>query len=1540
MMRRIAALLLLLAASFTLKAAPAAVFDEQFANATVGDNQVPPGWAAYRGGPAPTPLKVLRAGDRKVVLVSDDCDKSETGLTRRLDVAGGKFYQATVFAKEVVNRSTAGAYVQMRFFPSNEFRQVPVNGGNRPTIIAMEAPQGTTSMMVYIYTHFGPKPAFTVERVLLQSDDQAFAPPPPPAKAGNIIALGDLGKQKIESRNLCIDTDLVKGGKPQAKIAIDARHKVLAEKINDAIFAKTGTRLPIVSDEPYRDLKTLEDNLILIGNRDTNQAINKLYMLHYTLLDAVNPGKNGLEVRSLHTPFNTGKNVIFAGASDSAGEIAAVDKLIEKINALPKGKDLKLGYLIDIKLGDGKVVPDTADKTRIWEESKGYGFKGTFGWNLLAKNLALFYMTGDTKHAAEFLRLAFPTPAVVKELTTRDDEAYEKPEDPLVYPYHYRSLQMVLYWDLVEEHPFFTEEQRMAVTRKLYEQLNRYQTGSWGIFKSITGPRMQTGDRHAAWEIFSLYGIGRYIDTHYPCVDSREALRCAEWGFAALDKHMAMGAGSFFWFNTFMDPAIGYMTLSDCFRYKDGPVARAYGEALIGLSDGSADWSTGSTAIGMLTRLAYLNSDQAFIDQFRMLGFNENEFRLGQSWWPPKPYPHDIYRDQAGKWFKPAFKAEEMSCFKSKPASIPFDHLAQYLSYRQNSDTSGDFMLLDTKYESGRNPFHNYALINFRLNSESLLRGHHNQLALYCNGIASGRDSFFTDLTGFGRVGLTSFVDGTVPDFNDHDWRRVWILRENSYLLAVDEVVPRSDMSQSVIENQFETVAGSSMKPNSFGEYEIAPREKVNTRSPDVYVFYNEQQLLDAAVAKDKYYSNFLRAAGFPKLQIGDTIEIPFELKKAQKARTTLTLVGHNSGRGNVEISLDGKVIVPKLNHQTADYELQKIDLGVLELAKGPHNVTVRALDRSGAGDLIVSMGGLMVAAPNYKPQAAGLVLSCSAPATQEQSRVTASSGSSGMANKFIMIRPVKAGEKIRFVSALRPGAAGESASTAREGNKVALRLPHPAILSYEADGGLLLTESNHLWGRNIKSVAGLFEAAAPVTFDYDAASGKLVIRHADGKIEELDKKGFALPSEADLAKEVARIIAARPAPPVTALDAPKLKEAWTDKAGGYVSELAAVTIGGKGYILYATGNSAVLLELNGKKVREFQAAAPVGAALYWPEANLIVLGCKDEKVIAYTPEGVKKWDFTSEMDKELVESGKFYWFKEPIPGIHMLKTATLDPGKSRLFIGSAGTMEVLDENGKLLSRTWQTWGAVSNAELVPASGGRPTELLTYRFMGGDPTVYGMVGDGKGGVRQIGRGMSVDIKGGSMGRFGFSMIGRFGMRAAELKKGDGVVLVTDYNGAHNRLNIRSLDGKIIHEADLGPGFVAAGLGAGNYGKGATISRNIRGLEVIDRSGNGDKEIVIAFNRKFVAGFDDKLNCKWMTTLPDNPSVLRTVPGTNGDRLAVGLFDGQVLLLDGGGKIAGQGVVSGVPVAMTVIDGELVIGTDNGELKALGVPKRQ
>ena len=144
----------------------------------------------------------------------------------------------------------------------------------------------------------------------------------------------------------------------------------------------------------------------------------------------------------------------------------AVTKLAAKLAALPAGKTLQLGHVADITLSPDWKVPEDVKDMSIYERSRGYGDVGYFGWNSLAKNLAAYYMTGEKRFAKEFLRLAFPKDqAMQDELFKRDGEAYRDRSDPIVRIYHYCGSYMILFWELVEEDPVWTPEERLMVTR-------------------------------------------------------------------------------------------------------------------------------------------------------------------------------------------------------------------------------------------------------------------------------------------------------------------------------------------------------------------------------------------------------------------------------------------------------------------------------------------------------------------------------------------------------------------------------------------------------------------------------------------------------------------------------------------------------------------------------------------------------------------------------------------------------------------------------------------------------------------------------------------------------------------------------------------------------------------------------------------------------------------------------------------------------------------------------------------------------------------
>ena len=122
----------------------------------------------------------------------------------------------------------------------------------------------------------------------------------------------------------------------------------------------------------------------------------------------------------------------------------------------------------------------------------------------------------------------------------------------------------------------------------------------------------------------------------------------------------------------------------------------------------------------------------------------------------------------------------------------------------------------------------------------------------------------------------------------------------------------------------------------------------------------------------------------------------------------------------------------------------------------------------------------------------------------------------------------------------------------------------------------------------------------------------------------------------------------------------------------------------------------------------------------WWDEPQLLLAGCADEKVIAFDREGQRKWVFTSEMDPAVYEAAKTYWFKSAPghEGIHGLYTGAFDEGKSRCFVGSACTLEILDETGKLVKRTPVFWGPCWKFLLVAGrDGGR--NLLVAQWPNG-----------------------------------------------------------------------------------------------------------------------------------------------------------------------------------------------------------------------------
>ncbi|MGD9496680.1 MAG: PQQ-binding-like beta-propeller repeat protein [Armatimonadota bacterium] len=301
------------------------------------------------------------------------------------------------------------------------------------------------------------------------------------------------------ARDLCLQTALVRDGQPAAVIVTSSReptYRAIAEQVRDRIAAITGVALPVVDAEAVTTDEVLTDrNAIALGNLVTSRFVETLYHQWFTICDRFYPGVGGYEVRSLHDPYGTGRNVILLGGSDLDGVRSAAEALCAGLEGGPGA--LSVGRLMEIVLPEDRLPPPRGfnawcdPRLRIvrWAPS------GPMGWSLAAKHAMIYYWSGDEQYARSFRDLA---------LSTNQFSGLD----------HYSSHCNALIWDLIEESPVFSDEDRVAINRKLFEH-TRTADSAADIERILERDGMML-DRHSSMRAIVALTEARFFGTHWP----------------------------------------------------------------------------------------------------------------------------------------------------------------------------------------------------------------------------------------------------------------------------------------------------------------------------------------------------------------------------------------------------------------------------------------------------------------------------------------------------------------------------------------------------------------------------------------------------------------------------------------------------------------------------------------------------------------------------------------------------------------------------------------------------------------------------------------------------------------------------------------------------------------------------------------------------------------------------------------------------------------------------------------------------------------
>ncbi len=1089
--------------------------------------------------------------------------------------------------------------------------------------------------------------------------------------------------------------------------------------------------------------------------------------------------------------------MVFLGSSDTAGIGKAAAAFTRRLAGMPKEPSLTLPRLMELELGEGIAIPPDLRAFETWEASAGYGSVGYFGWNSISKRMAMYYMTGDEFHAREVIRLAFPDEQAKAELDEIDGERIENKDAPLSGPYHYNAHLMILFWDLIEESPVFTDEERLRVTRAFAHQLDHP-----GIRSAYTGPYAsapnQVGSRHGQWTAISLYCLGRYFakdygDPIWPVCEQNGANH-----FASLHEHAWVSGenDNLFWYDTAIAPIFTYMLLSgDRVPMENGIAAQLLRGLEILASGKDGDWALQYASLGFLHKAAWLTRDGRWLTYRNRTGVDTALFRLGQSYWPGddlQPVPPD---GMAGAW---QINPMPEPMWKWRNNGFPLDESFLFMSYRNRADAAGDFILLDGFNGASRNPYHTFAILALRQDGATLLEGYLNQLRTRADGLTERTIAMDAALRDHHVLGDTVVAIGEVPDMPYTGWRRALLHRQGRHSVVIDELTPRIDTENLEVQLLWETRGGNW----------LADPERPNQMRLD--------RPLDAP-----------------------TPRVP--------AVCTAS---------DVDILRDG-------SQATMQY-----------------------------------------------------------------------------------FGPARAGEKQYFFSLVTgiPAETNPEVACLRLADNAAMLLePGPALVTAGAYAGIeaefAVMSTDHFYGKAVTRLAlpeqtPFFKSDEPMDIDWDFVRGKMTLIFSARPGEEPQIRPAPLPQQTPSALhawlaallEQARARSARVAESAhheeTTLDA--LPVTVTKTGDDAIVALAAVPEPESVRLYAGEGQTIHALNLNGEMLASFAADGPIRMLHWWAEPQLLLAGCADEKVIAFDRDGNRKWVFVSEMDPAVYRAAKTYWFKSARghEGIHGLYSGPFIDGRPMAFVGSACTLEILDEAGQLVRRMPQFWGKVSVMKLIPGRDGSHTLLAARRFNG--TNTLGIVNSVA--LDPDRRGF-YSVPEGHTHVPGWSAMNREHIFFEDFD-GDGErEVMTEINGVWNRVTVWRPDGTAEYDASFGPGKSIPYV-------------NMRGIDIGDLTGDGIPDIAVVTVDRLVVALTGTCEKLWSKRLDFLPTVLACITPEGGTSpwIIIGGEGGAVLVLDAEGTPLRSGQLSDTPSKTLALPQEhaIAFGTADGQVAVAGI----
>ena len=1348
----------------------------------------------------------------------------------------------------------------------------------------------------------------------------ALTAAPPPAVPPPI----DVVKQ------LCAATPLVAGDGTTVRICCpQGRYEESAKLLRQAIRMKTQISVPRVGDAPPVDGPLLTTHTILLGNRSTNRLLSVLYDHHFALVDLRYPGTGGYVVRSLHNPFGNGCNAIILGGSDDAGVAAAAHKLAERIKTLPDA-NAAFGWILDVRLGTEVALPQCVREVRIeelpsirfWSASRGYDGPFFFGWNFVSKAMALYALTGDERWGRQVMKLAYPDAETVARLDkVRGVAPLATIRNPIEGKGHYDMHYMILYWDLIEESPVFTDAQRLRITRSLAKQLDCLGGGRPYVW---TGPNKTCpGDRHGLWHATCLYCLARYFNRDYPSRVWAHALQSVHWHYQSLEESAWLGSHNdhLFWYTSYFEPLTLYLILSGRRPgFDNGNALGAYSTQDIVYTGQLTDWGLKTSSIAYLAQMEHITGDGKWLHYRNRTGVDTDCFRIGQSFAPGKELKPRPPTELCNRW---TIHRMPEPMWRARGRPLPLEQAFLWGSYRSETDELGDYALLKGHNGAGRYPYHTAVLLELRLNGTTLLKGFGTQVLSSADGMVEPRVAMNAALPYADVLGQTAAYRTSVPDLAYCSWDRTVIARRERFAVFFDKFSFRAEATNMRLRTGWSTCRG---------RWDAAAHRAVIEGLRDRRPAQNERRLraLDAVCThslENATADQFVRLDSHDEVLLrcntpGNWVEMPFTLAEPFQGEICVLLF-NDRRRGQLRFELDGEPVGKLYNHYSSIQNEGRPSIGIHPLAAGPHRLRVTAAEFVphsseqcwiGLRGILLRDGAVAVSVPRTTYELIPAAPVCMATAPEL---------------RMVWEGPTKPGDKRTniYLLAPRPAASVSSLRCVQLGaDCAALALPHPALAvsgpTDEITAAVALLEPQHLFARAATKIAvGALRISSdkPVDLDWDIGEGSLHVACAepvelrvsqdDGESLTLEpgrhhlQRRLSKPAADSLADflrnclDSATAAAPRPSASVSAEEAtqlPDLVPVLTCQTGAR-NATTLIPLPGLGVAEFAaaTGNIVLLLDATGRQVRKLELKSKVTALHWWQAQGLLLAGCEDETVHAFAVDGGLSWSFQSQMAPEARQRMASYW---DYPGIHGLGSGRLLDDTGQCFVGSSCTIEILGADGTLVRRLPAFWGNFSQFAVIENNKGR--RLLAARNLTGhsglhvvDPETF-----------TVSKSFNA-VPPGHTHVGGWRRFNRAKIIVAPFA-GDGQLQVAcDVNGVWNRLGVWDGNGKPLHSAPFGSG------------QGVRPRDNIRDWEITDLDADGRSEFLVVLRSGTLLALDCQCRKIWALALPGTPrELVVTTPIGAAPTMFVGCDDASVIGVNAAGKVVGKAHLPAPPVA--------------------------